>query len=296
MNARILVISLLVICGCSTNLIDSARIYEKRGDYRAAIGCYEEAVSLRSQQIERLPIYMELARIYALTGHFAVAEKWFREVLPIISNLPEESAQKVLLKTEIQYCRALSAMENGDYRSSIAILEDMPLTEGTPDIHFYLSVAYERQAKSYYLQATDINGEGMKPMSPEFSEAADLINHGCELARSGPAASGEAWIQFRLAIQAVPENTQAQNIYEEALLLLREKEYTQAIDLLSRMSRTPDVVYYLVEACYKQSTIHAQKATQWLMEEKERELQRNAIILYDDALKAIGGDSWDPVN
>lgn len=295
MNPRFLIIALLVICGCSTNLIDSARIYERKGDYSAAIKCYEKAASLESGKIERLPVYMEIARIYASTGQFAAAEKWFRNALHMISDLPEESVQKILLNIEIQYCRALSAIENGDYVSSIAILEDMLLVENTPDIHYYLSVAYGRQARSYSLQGTASSHEGMRPISPEFSEASDLINQGCELARSSSVAPGEARTHFELAIRAVPENPQAQNIYEEALLLLRKKEYTRAVDLLSQMVSTPDVFYYLVKACYEQSSIHAQKATQWLMEEKERELQTNVMILYDDALEAIEADPWNPL-
>ena len=287
MNVRLSILIILLTIsffGCSMNLSNSAKLYEKKGDCNMAIRYYEKAVRLESRQIERVVIYMQLSSLYSRAGQFDIAQTRLESALTIISDLPEEAIRQVLPEADVDYCLALNALKKGNYKRCINLLENMK-TDDAPDIHYYLSIAYKGQAEEYF-RGIPVGMSLPKPTtSVEFRDAINLINKGRELASSG--SFEEAKEKFRLALEQVPENGLAQNDYEKALLLLKNKEYAEAAHLLLEMGETADVNYYMSLAYQEQAHISAQKAIQWLEAEKEKETREGVSVLYEDAIKTI---------
>ena len=274
----------LSLSGCSTNLVDSARLYEEKGDYNMAISYYEKAAALESRQIKRMVIYTQLSSLYARVGQFDAAQANLENVLTITSELSEEVVRQTLSEANADYCLALNALKEGNYKRCIGLLESMK-TDDAPDVHYYLSIAYRRQAENYFQGKSVPTFQDLTTSSPEFHDAIALINQGRELASRGNTE--EAGAKFELALEQVSEDSSAQNDYEEALLLLKRREYTKATRLLLEMSETADVSYYLGLAYQEQARISAQIAIQWLEAEKKKESQGDISALYENALKAV---------
>jgi len=298
------------------NLLDCAKVYESKGEYNLAVKYYNRVIESRANEMDKAIANMQIANLYAKTGELSIAERYFRKAMPTISKLQEGLTYKHLSKTDIQYCKGLDALEEKNYLNSIKIFEDMLLTNNIPNIHYYLSIAYSKQANryGYDLNKVVLPDGYVVSLSPEFAESSNLINQGCEIAKQKLRAIEEAKGKFYLAIIRTPDNISPRNNYEKALVEIKTAKYIEAIDLFRQREQTIDVAYYLSFACQNISAKHEKTAIEWLEKEKKAEEKKlkeiqilfsqddkalkneienktKMLTLYEDALKSIKEES-----
>lgn len=248
--------------GCATSLVGSAKIYEERGDYNMAVRYYERAADLELQKINKMPIYIQLSRLYARVGRLDVAQARFEDALAIASGAPEEAVRGILPEIDAEYCLALDALEKDNCKRCISLLEDILSANDAADIHYYLSIAYKRQSEKYLHDEVIVYVEELTTSSPVFRDSISHIDQGRSMSQLGLLREAQA--KFRLALEHVDENATPSNAYENALLLTKRKEYMEAAHTLLEMNETADVRYYLGFIYQELARVSAGKSAQAL--------------------------------